>query len=203
MRTIATLALAALPACGSFQYLPPQGTPPKVSVDSPRPFDETWQAVIEAFAEANTSIKTVEKASGLISAERIIPAVEVAADYVDFGTLDRSDVATSASKPPSTWRSWASAMTYNVFLKRGTENACNLSVHTAWRGGIQYAEYNAWTGQTVITAINLDGISTGRFEKDMLRNILRRLGENDPQITVTGGPVARNRGAVQATITGR
>lgn len=66
-----------LHACDSFQYIPPLGTQPNVSVESPKGFDDTWQAVIEAFSETNTSIKTIEKVSGLVTAERMVLASEI------------------------------------------------------------------------------------------------------------------------------
>lgn len=193
MRRIALLVVFALQACTSFEYVPPVGTHPKVSVDSPKGFDETWQAIIESFAETNTSIKTIEKVSGLVTAERMVPVSEIGAGYVDFGSISRVDVAPNLQKPPMHWRSWTSSLIFNVFLKKVEGDKCSLSVHTGWRGIVQHSSYNAWNGQTMVTAVNVDGISTGKFETELLTSILAKLGATNPNIVIVGGPVPREQ----------
>lgn len=60
-------AVATLGTCVSYQ--PPQSPAPREGTQATAPFDSTWSAVVSYFASRNLSIRTIEKASGIIVAE--------------------------------------------------------------------------------------------------------------------------------------
>lgn len=69
-----TLAIAALsclltPAC--YRYSPPKIAAPVKEVPVSAPFDRTWQAVIDVFAQSQIPIRTIDKSSGLVVAEKL------------------------------------------------------------------------------------------------------------------------------------
>lgn len=55
-------------SCGGFQ--PPAEPAPRTGKVIDVSFDKAWNAVIDVFAEKNISIKTLDRSSGLIVAER-------------------------------------------------------------------------------------------------------------------------------------
>ena len=50
-------------------------------------FDDVWNAVVKACAEADVSIKVIEKVSGIITAERSIPATEELRETFETGQI--------------------------------------------------------------------------------------------------------------------
>lgn len=64
----------ALPAC-SVKYRTPAPAPVRTPATVNASFDRTWEAVVSYFADRNISIRTIEKASGIIVAEPAIANV--------------------------------------------------------------------------------------------------------------------------------
>jgi hypothetical protein len=175
-------------SCGSVRYVPPEGADPKATWATPKSFDDTWQAVVQTFAEANTPIKILEKASGIICAERQLAQGALSALYVDLGTLNNTPLV--GGVPPPEWQNLWATFVYNVFVKRDADSNV-VSVGTAWRGEVTHRFDNAWSGQRVLTPITLRGISTGLFERELLTSIAAKLGDASPKIEMTGGPKPR------------
>lgn len=67
LRKIVPLIAIAATACG--QYVPPAPPAPRTATAVGASFNKTWETVVDAFAEQNIQIKTIDKASGIIAAE--------------------------------------------------------------------------------------------------------------------------------------
>jgi hypothetical protein len=67
MRALILSLAALLPAC--VRYHPPAPPEPRAASDIAASFGHAWDAVVDVFAEANTPIRTMERASGFIAAE--------------------------------------------------------------------------------------------------------------------------------------
>ena len=75
---LASMVIACVP-------IPPEPPAPRTAMDVNASFAKTWEAAIDVFAERNISIKTLDRASGLIVAE----PVKVGAggnEFADCGT---------------------------------------------------------------------------------------------------------------------
>lgn len=66
-------ALTALAlSCGSrIAYEPASSAPPDPPLALHAPFDDAWNAVIQTFFEKNISVRTLEKASGLLESDEL------------------------------------------------------------------------------------------------------------------------------------
>lgn len=82
-KSLGLCALIAVLGCASTPPAPPV---PRTAVDVNASFGKTWDAVIDVFAARNISIKTLDRASGLIVAERQAVAPDEARSLADCGT---------------------------------------------------------------------------------------------------------------------
>lgn len=77
-------------------------------------FDKSWEAVISYFATKNISIKTLEKASGIIAAEvQAFPK-----DWIDCG---KAGFGATFLDPPSG--------AFNVFVREVSDGTCEIQVN--------------------------------------------------------------------------
>jgi hypothetical protein len=133
LKTIALAAAAwcAVSACAKF--VPPTPPTPRAAVTINAPFDRTWDAVIDAFAEAVIPIATMERASGFIVArQQAIPLRtpaerNSALDLADCGMLvSATQAADEALYPVSA--------EYNVVVRGDSAGRSTLRVTAAFRG---------------------------------------------------------------------
>jgi len=68
MRRTTVLAVAFVAACGFTGYVPPPPPTERLALQTAAPFDRTWDAVIDVFAQRNLAIATIDRSSGLIVA---------------------------------------------------------------------------------------------------------------------------------------
>lgn len=122
------LAIVFLSGCAS---------PPKVhSVEKTRmynsDFEATWTRLIQYFSTNNIQIKTVEKASGIIYAERML------VDYSGFADCGSAGIAQVQS----------TSATLNVFVARAPQapNRTTVTVNTAY-SQVRVWDRNIWSVQ--------------------------------------------------------
>ena len=121
------------------------------------PFDEVWQAVIETFAEMNLPIVNMEKDSGLITTEWIAyPRGKAGNIYCDCGGLGLNVEIERRGR-------------FNVFVRKITENSCELTVNCLYNQTIQPAMGDASTQST------RSCVSTGKLEADMFEIVKSKL----------------------------
>ena len=123
-------------------------------------FDEIWQAVIESFADMNLPIMNIEKDSGLITTDwEIYPRGKAGNVYCDCGGLGLNVEIERRGR-------------FNVFVKRLTENSCELKVNCIYNQTIQPAMAKGSTG---ITRRNC--VSTGKLEAEMFELVKSKIGK--------------------------
>lgn len=117
LKTSLVVVTLALTACSA-------GTPP--TMPAPRDaaavgagFDETWNAVIDHFADDNIPIATIEKASGIVATARLRVGAQDAQRWANCGAMyDRTPYV-------------ADGVIYNV-LVRGDGQASTVRVTASW-----------------------------------------------------------------------
>ena len=117
MRTTALLTLAIV-GCGSVQAPAPPVPRSDVTVVNAS-FNKTWDAVIDDFASQNVPIKTIDRTSGIVVAERLSVPPDVGRQWADCG----SDIIIGKLAPTSA--------TYNV-LVRGDSTKSTVRVTVGW-----------------------------------------------------------------------
>lgn len=161
----AVIAIASV-GCAS-KYVPPEGTSPVVQRDINANYDAVWTAVVDKFASDLIAIKTIEKDSGIIAAEKPIAVPAEWTQYVDLGTLNGVRIGTTDDA-----RFLGATMTYNVFVRRMDPSRQQVTVNAGWRGGVLY--YDGWKGIWQQVG-NVAAVSTGAFERGFLDDIQRRV----------------------------
>ena len=63
-------------------------------------FDKVWEAIVAYFAKNNISIETIEKASGIIAAQKIFSTAQEAIQYVDPGLVKVRDIEIKEKMQP-------------------------------------------------------------------------------------------------------
>lgn len=147
-------ALLSLYACAPIAYYPPTITPTPSEHTVAAPASLTWDAVIEYFAAQSIPVKTLERASGFVGAERqVIPRetsaeIRFAKDLADCGFVGReADVRDVLP---------ASA-TFNV-LVRGDSIQSTVRVTVAYTGHVAPEEQMG----------KVSCVSRGRYESMLL-----------------------------------
>jgi hypothetical protein len=164
---------------GCYRYYPPLPPPVRDARAVYASFGETWDAVIDVFAEQNIPISTMERASGFIAAERTSwrYASLYERDYVlrlvDCGRLGPVPYLPSAAR-------------YNVVV-RGDSSVSTVKVTTTYTSTGTF-----YTDPTKVKAANVDCSSRGVFEDSVEATIKdqaeRRAGLTGP-VRTAGRPV--------------
>ena len=89
---LASIVTACIPT-------PPEPPAPRTAMDVNAPFAKTWEAAIDVFAERNISIKTLDRASGLIVAE----PVKVGAGGTEFADCGTDAMQVRQYPTDATW----------------------------------------------------------------------------------------------------
>jgi len=122
------------------------------------PFDDVWVAVIDSFADMNLPIVNMEKDSGLITSDWIgYPRGKAGNVYCDCGGL-------------GIWMELEREGRFNVFVRKITENSCDLKVNCLYRQTIQPATAK---GSDSIKVRNC--VSTGKLEAEMFEIVESKL----------------------------
>jgi hypothetical protein len=109
-----------------------------------RDFEGTWTSVIQFFTTHNIQIKTIEKASGVIYAERSYAASSDAAPYADCGSA-------------GLWVVLSTSVQFNVFvIKDGVST--KVTVNTTFKQQRQFQS----------TVMTVECTSTGGLEQQVL-----------------------------------
>lgn len=85
MRLFSTIAATAVILSGCMTYHPPTLTAPERAIVVDKPFDTTWELVIDWYAAQGVGIDKIQKESGLISA---IPGTVGIGSFVSCGKLE-------------------------------------------------------------------------------------------------------------------
>ena len=120
-----------------------------------KPFDDVWQALVESFSELQLPIDNIEKDSGLITTDWIDFTGQKNTDYCDCGGLGMSIEQSRVGK-------------FNVFVKKVTEDSCEIRVNCMYEQTIQEAITDA--------IIVRKCVSTGKLEAAMFDLIKSKLG---------------------------
>lgn len=121
-------------------------------------FDDVWVAVIDTFAEMNLPIANMEKDSGLITTDwEIYPRGKAGNVYCDCGGLGLNMEIERKGR-------------FNVFVRRLTENSCELKINCIYNRTIQPVMAKGSTG---ITSRNC--VSTGKLEAEMFEIVMSKL----------------------------
>ncbi len=126
----AVAGLACLSACAT--------APATYSVNNsrvvPEGKDVVWERVVEYFASNNLSIKTIEKDSGLIAAERMIGTPRQGGDLAGWASCGSSALEIAV----------AQSVDLNVFV-RPASGGTNVTVNTNFTERRQMGQYPATT----------------------------------------------------------
>jgi hypothetical protein len=139
-------------ACGGcISFTPPATAPRRAPVPVSASFGRTWDAVIDAFADKNVAIRTIDRTSGLIAADPvIIPSLTGEAtkpsELADCGSRKAAGVPTEYALPTSA--------VYNVRV-RGDSSSSTVLVTVRWvtgqtrhfLAGEECASSGLWEGQ--------------------------------------------------------
>lgn len=90
-------------------------------------YDSAWSALIETFAELQLPIDNMEKDSGLITTDWIEFTGQTNEDYCDCGKLGINIEINRLGK-------------FNVFVKKSTENSCQMTVNSMWEQTYQFGD---------------------------------------------------------------
>jgi hypothetical protein len=130
------LALALCAAC--LQYTPPAPPPPSEATNVRASFGQTWDAVIDEFADRNIPIRTIERASGLVATEQLTVPLSAAGDadcgrvgtyppraptHAIYNVLVRGDSVRSTVKVTMRWMYIAEKTSIECSTRRRWEQA--------------------------------------------------------------------------------
>ena len=153
-QTLATVLAGALLVSGCAT------APLQHEVDRTRTYDQTkdviWERAVAFFAAHNLSIKTIEKASGIIAVDREITVPIVGLEgYADCGT-------------DPLMRNIAQSIDLNLFVRALPDGRSTVSVNT------RFTETRIY-GFNMLTARTVTCVSTGKLEDDMLSTLYKAL----------------------------
>ena len=178
MKTTATtfarlliLNLPLLSCLAAYEYQPPTAIAPLREVTVAVPYEQTWQAVIEVFAQNQIPIKTIDRASGLLVAEPLrFNLRNFSSSYTGkMGSLVTSDYEYADC-------GHSAAIKYNPTFARFNAQIRQKGDSSVLRVNVLYE----WTPQT-----NLERqyenqlerkicVSTGKWENEVIEFIVRR-----------------------------
>ncbi|WP_287011309.1 hypothetical protein [Brevundimonas sp.] len=142
---LAALALLGVAGCATA----PATYDVKNSEVIPASQDVVWERIVGFFATNNLSIKTIEKASGIIAAERIVGSPAVGGKILGWADCGANALATARSQ----------SIDLNVFV-RPQAAGTSVTVNTHFTEG----RYNALTEAPETVSCN----STGALESAIL-----------------------------------
>ena len=146
-KKILTLAILSVFLCCYVPLPPPRIIQNSFPID--RPFDDVWIVLIEIFVEMNMPIDNMEKDSGLITTGWIDFKGQTNEEYCDCGSLGMSIEVNRQGK-------------FNVFVKKVTQNSCEVKVSCLFQQKHQFADSTIYTKSCV---------STGNFERQIFELI--------------------------------
>ncbi len=139
----AMLTLSAMVGCAT---PPTTVATPRTATTVNAPFERTWNAVIDVFAEKNIPIATLDKASGFIVADAqfVGASAKDAAEWADCGKYGIRTIPVTAGK-------------YNVVVRSVDEHSATVKVTVKWAGDLGGTAYECVT----------KGVWETDFEKDI------------------------------------
>lgn len=85
-------------------YIAPKGKILETEREYKEKYDRVWEAIISIFASTNTQIKTMEKSSGIIVAEKTLESSAAIKDFVDVGYILETVRYTTEEFMCSNWK---------------------------------------------------------------------------------------------------
>jgi hypothetical protein len=143
--------------CLTFIFCATAPTPRQIQNSFPieKPFDSTWQAVIEVFAELSLPIMNMEKASGLITTDWISFRGQKNTDYADCGKGGLMDVEKDRLGK------------FNVYVKKISESSCEIKINSLFEK--HYVIYDN-------PSINKSScVSSGKLEAQIFKSIQEKI----------------------------
>ena len=132
-------------ACASVKLIPPQPRQIQNTFPYNKSFDAVWQATIEAVAEMNLPIATLEKDSGLITIDWVnFQSQNPETGFCDCGKLNvpvtgNSDgwIAGQPVKPTPDrqYSTWDVRGHFNIFIKRLENGTCEMKINSVFETG--------------------------------------------------------------------
>ena len=153
MKNIALIAAGAIALTGCATA--PLVVPVERSVETTKSKEQVWANLIEFFASNNISIKTIEKDSGIVYAERTFSGAGGLREWADCGA--------SMMAPPI-----RQTMDLNVFVRDAGGSAgpkTNITVNARFSETRQ----SAWDNSIANTDCNSLGVLERRIQQEALR----------------------------------
>ena len=149
------LTVFVLAGCAGHVVLPPA---PQTKEIIESDYDTVWEAVIQLFAETNWSIKTIEKASGVVRSERLnIPTNNPRSK--NFECQKSGWLASEAYK----------TVEITIFIRKRSENRTELMINTRSQKLDYYGQDSWW----------VDCVSLGDIETEVKDAIVFRIERNE------------------------
>ncbi len=155
-RQLAALCALALTVAGC-ETIPKETVFEKSKMFS-APKDIVWEKVIQYFAERNIPIKTIEKASGIVYAERTL-------SFNQYNRADTSYIASVAdcgSGGPLA-PTLAHSIDMNVFVRSTGTDSTSVTVNARFHETRRVVTNGGWATDT----ISVECLSTGKLEADI------------------------------------
>jgi hypothetical protein len=153
LKRFAALAVVGL-VCAACAMTAPVAKQIQNSFPIDKPFDPVWQAVIETFGELNLSIMNMEKASALITTNKI--DFSSRPGYADCGNLGFFGTALDLTGK------------INVYVKRVSDNACEVKVNAIFE--LRYKSLSKGPDEYYKQCV-----STGKLEGEIFKRIQEKL----------------------------
>ena len=117
-----------------------------------KPYDATWSALIEVFAELQLPIQNMEKDSGLILTDWIDFTGQDNTGYCDCGGLGINIEVNRLGK-------------FNVFVKKTGDNSCDIKVNTQYQQTYKFGD----------DLYKRNCVSTGKLEAEIYNRIKEKV----------------------------
>jgi hypothetical protein len=120
----AVVSVGIVVGCAKVQ--PPQAPAPRAATPVDATFENTWNAVIDRFGDANIAIATMERASGFIATESgsVVPEEAVESGWANCGTVrDTSRRERTLGPGRAVW---------NVVVREAGEGASTVKATVAY-----------------------------------------------------------------------
>jgi hypothetical protein len=125
MKKFGLLGLICVILAGCVTAVPPARYDIETTGAFFKPYDRVWEEVVFFFAETNTNIRTIDKASGVVSSETVrvealVRNEKVLSEWCDCGT------------PATGWYVDGPLARYNIFVRKLSEAETSVQVNMAF-----------------------------------------------------------------------
>jgi len=167
--TIVTLLLTG--CLSAYEYRPPTIVAPVREVTIAVPFENTWQALIDVFAQNQIPIRTIDRSSGLLVADPLrFNLRNFSSSYTGkMGSLVTSDYLYADCGNASTVKYNPTFARFNAQVRqRGDSSVLRVNVSYEWTPGTDFERSIESQVERKVC------ISTGKWESEIIDAIVSR-----------------------------